>query len=83
MANEKQKAFHKYLDFQFGYSGDFLQALWQTIQRADPDNTNLLAEGFPHHVEAYRVWTQEGVDAFLGECDPEYSLTIRMREEHE
>ena len=85
--NAKQKGFTRYLEHQFGLSGGFYEALWAAIRLADEANTTRLAEGFPHEVEAYRVFTQVGIEEFLVEVDQEdplaAKLTKRMMQERE
>ena len=74
--------FDKYLEYQYRQSGDFYQALWLAIMRADTDNTARLAKGFPSEVEAYRVWSQEGVELFADQCSPDHPLLPRLKDEY-
>ena len=80
---EKQEGFDKWLDYQYRMSGDFYLGLWEAIMRADEENSFRLAKGFPHEVEAYRVWTRVGCKAFLAECSPDNPLVERMRKEYD
>jgi len=74
--------FNKYLEYQYRQSGDFYQALWLAIMRADTKNTARLAKGFPSEVEAYRVWSQEGAEAFAEQCSPDHPLLPRLKNEY-
>lgn len=44
------------IKWQYGLTGDFETALWEAIIRADEDNLQRLAIGFPDHVAAYGAW---------------------------
>lgn len=50
------------IDWQYrsDMMGHFETALWKAISHADTGNLDLLAKGFPEHVEAYRNYTQVG-----------------------
>ena len=43
-----------------GLLGDFREALWATIVKADDDNLLRLMKGFPVEVEAYHKWAHTG-----------------------
>ncbi len=45
-------------DWQYRMCGDFQTALWDAITRADEDNLDRLASGFPVEVRAYRLFSQ-------------------------
>lgn len=47
-----------YLKFQRNEIGDFYRCLFETIARADVQNLNRLAKGFPEEVAAYIAWSQ-------------------------
>jgi hypothetical protein len=42
--------------WQFHIQGDFLNALWEAIIRADEDNLERLSRGFPIQVEGFKAW---------------------------
>lgn len=44
------------IKWQFHLHGDFKTALWDAIKRADENNLDRLAMGFPLEVEAFRAW---------------------------
>lgn len=64
----RRNGYDRYLDFQYGRSGDFMQALFTAIMKADTNNQDKLALGFPEEVEAYRCWTRIGVKEFAERC---------------
>ena len=72
--------YDKYLEFQFRKSGSFYERLFSAITAADRGNLVKLALGFPEEVEAYKTFTQIGVDAFLKKCSPDHPLVPQMRE---
>jgi len=45
--------------WQYQKLGGFKTALWSAIEKADNQNMDLLAKGFPEQVEAYRRFTGE------------------------
>lgn len=47
------------VDWQFGFGGDFNNALFQAISLADTGNKYRLGIGFPDEVEAFRRYSQE------------------------
>jgi len=72
--------YDRYLEKQFGWTGSFYTTLFDAISLADRKNTSKLAEGFPEEVDAYRIFTQEGRDAFLAKCDPGHPLVKKIAE---
>jgi len=72
----------RYLEYQYGWSGDFYQALWLAIMRADTKNKARLAKGFPEEVEAYRLWSRVGVREFAEHCSPEHPLFAQFKKEY-
>lgn len=74
-----KNGFDLYLEFQFHQTGSFYTALFDLISHADPMNIHRLALGFPDEVEAYRVFTQVGLDEFLAKCTPDHPLIEQMR----
>lgn len=64
----KRNGYDRYLDHQYGRSGDFMHALFTAIRKADSLNQSRLALGFPEDVEAYQCWTRIGVDEFAKRC---------------
>jgi len=46
-------------EWQFRRCGDFKKALWEAICRADDNNIELLALGFPVEVEGYKHYAFE------------------------
>lgn len=45
--------------WQYRFCGDFKQALWEVIGRADDDNLELLRKGFPVEVGAFIRFSRE------------------------
>ena len=66
-----KNGFDRYLDFQYGKSGDFFQGLFQAITFADSSNMKKLAKVYPEEVEAYKTWTRIGVEEFLKKVSPD------------
>lgn len=44
------------IKWQFRLCGHFYTALWDAIKRADDENLDRLALGFPAHVAGFRAW---------------------------
>jgi hypothetical protein len=74
--------YNKYLEFQYRWSGDFYTSLFRAIALADTGNTQRLSKGFPEEVDAYRIWTREGVEAFLEKVSPDHPLRDRFVKEY-
>ena len=74
--------YDKYLEHQYRWSGDFYIALFRAITLADTDNTERLSKGFVEEVDAYRVWTREGVESFLNHVSPDHPLRDRFIKEY-
>jgi len=74
--------FDKYLEYQYRWSGDFYQILFQAIQQADTKNSARLAQGFPEEVEAYHIWAHVGVEEFAQHCSQDHPLLARLKEEY-
>ena len=72
--------YDKYLEFQFGWSGDFYKLLFMLISKADEGNLYHLSLGFPDEVEAYKTWSRIGKDAFLAKCSPSHPLIKGIEE---
>ena len=70
--------FDKYLEYQFGWSGDFYKLLFMLIGTADEGNLNRLSRGFPGEVDAYKTWTRIGKDAFLAKCSQDHPLVKKI-----
>jgi len=68
-----RNGYDRYLDFQYSRSGHFMQALFTAIMKADTENQDKLAMGFPEEVEAYRCWTRIGVEEFARRCGNKHS----------
>ena len=49
------------IKWQLRLCGDFKEALWVAISRADEKNLALLEQGFPKEVSAFRKWTRGGL----------------------
>ena len=47
------------IDWQYRLCGDFRQALWEAICRADDNNLARLRLGFPNQVDGYIRYTRE------------------------
>lgn len=54
----------RFIEFQYQFTGDFYTLLFRTIAQADGKNLQRLGMGFPEEVHAYKLWTQEGQEAF-------------------
>jgi len=52
-------------EWQFGFLGEFRQALMTAIARADEGNRNLLSKGFPLEVGAFLDWQRGSMGQFL------------------
>lgn len=74
--------YDRYLEFQFGWSGDFTQALFQAIARADSDNLAKLSEGFPQEVDAYILWSQHGAKALAAKVSPSHPLVRNLVQDY-
>ena len=48
-------------EWQFSMMGDFQRSLMTTITLADEENLKKIAQGFPHHVEAFKGWSRGGL----------------------
>lgn len=59
-----ETGYDRYLEYQFHFCGDFYEALFQAIGRADEGNLARLEKGFPEEVHAYILWTQFGMEMF-------------------
>lgn len=75
---EPTSGYDKYLEYQFGMTGDFYTNLFHAIQFADEINTERLRKGFPEEVDAYDLWAHVGREAFLAKCSNS-PLVERMR----
>ena len=78
-----KNGYDRYLDFQYGRSGDFFRVLFQAITLADSDNTLKLAKGFPEEVNAYKTWTRIGVEEFLPMLSPGHDLREQFMAEYQ
>lgn len=47
------------IKWQFQFSGDFMNALFAAMTRADKDNLRRLGEGFPEEAEAFKRYRDE------------------------
>lgn len=74
--------YDKYLEFQYGWSGDFYKALFRAISLADSDNSPKLEKGFPEEVDAYRIWSRVGANALLEKISSEHPLRERFVNEY-
>jgi len=81
-SKQMTNGFDKYLEYQYGWSGDFYRFLVQAIQQADTKNSARLAQGFPEEVEAYHMWSQVGVEEFAQRCSQDHPLLARLKEEY-
>ena len=75
--------YDKYLEFQYRQAGDFYTALFGTISRADGQNLEKLAQGFPSEVEAYKCWTRTGVEEFVKHVSPGHRLLDEFKAEYQ
>lgn len=75
-----KNGYDRYLECQFGWSGDFFRTLFDAIARADTKNTEKLRLSFPEEVEAYLTWTRKGQDEFLAKCNPDHPLMKELKE---
>jgi len=79
----KPNGFDKYLDYQYRRSGGFYKSLFDTIKKADPENTERLRKGFPEEVDAYLIWTRVGVEEFAKKCSPGNPLLATLVDEYD
>ena len=74
--------YDKYLEHQYRWSGDFMNAIFDAIARADEGNLAKLAAGFPEEVDAYKLWTRVGVQALADKCSPDHPLMRQLKDEY-
>ena len=74
--------YDKYLEYQYRQTGDFYTLLFQTIQQADGQNLEKLAQGFPSEVEAYKCWTRTGVKEFVKHVSSNHRLLEPFKAEY-
>jgi hypothetical protein len=74
-----ETGFDRFLENQFGWSGDFFRTFFEAAFLADTNNLNKLSLGFPEEIEAVRVWRREGADALLDLCSQSHPLVKAVR----
>lgn len=73
--------FDRFLEFEFGFTGDFYTLLFRAIQQADSRNLDRMSKGFPQEVWAYKLWSQEGPKALAAKVTPGHPLLKRLADE--
>ena len=77
---EIENGYDRYLKFQFHVEGHFFTMLFEAISRADEDNLNKLALGFPEEVDAFKIWTRIGSGRLVAKCCSEYQSKVASGE---
>ncbi len=72
--------YDRYLEFQFGMTGNFFKSLFNVIAIADSINIEKLRLGFPEEVDAYLTFSRVGKDAFLAKCSQDNFLLKELKE---
>lgn len=72
--------YDRYLKYQFRLLGSFFTALFDAISRADEDNLDALAKGFPEEVDAYKTWARVGSAQLVAKCSPAYQQKVESGE---
>jgi hypothetical protein len=68
----------KFCDFQYGRTGGFYRALFDTAFRADSMNQARLAAGFPEEIKA--VWDYQNTDGYWDRLRAEYFMSGEDRD---
>ena len=53
--------------------------MFEIIAKADGNNLEKLAKGFPEEVDAYKTWTRVGKEAFLAKCSPDNPILAKIQ----
>ena len=69
-----KNGYDRYLEFQFGMTGNFFKLLFNVIAIADEINIEKLRLGFPEEVDAYLIFSRIGKDPFLAKCSRNHAL---------
>ena len=73
----------KYIEFQYGWTGDFYTFLFKAIGQADHINIDKMRLAFPEEVDAYIIWTRNGgPEALLKKLSPDHQLRERFMREY-
>ena len=73
--------YDKYLEYQFHWTGSFYTDLFRLIELADEWNLAKLAKAFPEEVDAYKLWSRQGMEALAAKCSPGHPLLADLRAE--
>jgi len=77
-----KNGYDRFLDYQFGYSGDFFKLLFKTMFQADSSNLAKLSLGFTEEAAAVKLFKEHhnGKEVILDCCTPGYALVKDVRE---
>ena len=77
-----KNGYDRFLDYQFGYSGEFFKLLFKAMFQADLINLEKLGLGFYEEADAVKLWkfTPGGKEVLLSSCTPGYALLKDVRE---
>lgn len=73
--------FDRFIEYQYGYTGDFYTLLFKAIQQADEQNLDRMSKGFPEEVSAYKLWSREGPEALSARVTPGHPLLKNLADE--
>ncbi len=79
-----KSGYDRYLEYQYGQSGDFFSHLFRAIMQADSKNTEKLRLAFPEEVDAYDLWAHHpnGVRLMAEQCSPDHPLLTNLKKEY-
>ncbi len=77
-----KNGYDRFLDYQFGYSGEFFKLLFKMMFQADPSNLAKLSLGFTEEAAAVKLFKEhpKGKEIILDCCTPGYALVKDVRE---